>query len=94
MWTVVISVVCSILGFCAAIGLCLLLCICHNQGTDYQTIKTKKKMYIFFSFSCETVWIFRLSAALQKSEDANPEEEGVEDDLRLFLVLDLCLLLD
>ena len=31
--------------------------ICHNHGTDYQTIK-KKKMYIFFSF------LVRLSGSL------------------------------
>ena len=94
MWTLVISVGCSILEFCAASGLCQLLCICHNHGTDYQIMKKKKKIYIFFSFSCETVWIFRLSASLRESEDAELEEEGVEDDLRLLFFLDLCLLLD
>ena len=93
VWTLVISVGCSILGFCAASGLCLLLCICHNHGTDYQIKKKKeKKMYIFFSFSCETVWIFRLSASLRESKDADLEDVDVED-LRL-LFLDLCLLLD
>ena len=43
-------------------------------------------MYIFFSFP-ETVWIFRLSVSLQESEDADLEEEGLEDDLRLLLFL-------
>ena len=47
-------------------------------------------MYKFFSFSCETVWIFRLSASLRESDDADLEEEGVEDYLRLLLFLDLC----
>ena len=56
VWTLVISAGCSILGFCTASGLCLLLCICHNHGTDYQIMK-KKKMYIFFSFFCENFWI-------------------------------------
>ena len=56
VWTLVISAGCSILGFCAACGLCLLLLYLLNHGTDYQTMK-KKKMYIF-SFSCENVWIF------------------------------------
>ena len=36
---------------------------------------------------------FRLSASLRESEDADLEEEDVEDDLRLLLFLDLCLLL-
>ena len=49
-------------------------------------------MYIFFSF------LVRLSGSLDflflcKSEDAHVEEEGVEDDLRLLLFLDLYLLL-
>ena len=91
VWTLVISVGCSILGFYAASGLCLLLCIYHNHRTDYQIMK--KKMYIFFPFSCETVWIFRLSASLRESEDADLEEEGVGDNLRLLLFLDLCLFL-
>ena len=56
--TLVISSGCSILGFCAACGLCLLLFIFHNHGTDYQIMKKKKKKYIFFSLSCENVWIF------------------------------------
>ena len=93
VWTLVISEGCSILKFCAASGLCLLLCICHNHGTDYQIMR-KKKMYIFFSFSCEPVWSFRLSASLRESEDADLDDEGVEDNLRLLFFLDLCLLLD
>ena len=62
VWTLVISAGCSILGFCAASGLILLLFICHYHGTDNQIMK-KKKMYIFFSFSfffffCEIFCIF------------------------------------
>ena len=91
VWTLVISVGCSMLGFCAASGLCLLLCTCHNHRTDYQIIK-KKKMYTF-SFLVR-LSIFRLSVSQRESEDADLKEEGVEDDLRLLLFLDLYLLLD
>ena len=58
VWTLVISTGCSTLGFCAACGQCLLLLYLHNHRTNYQLMKKKEKIYLFFYFSCENVWIF------------------------------------